>query len=103
MVRSPLMTRRVMVPLRASSGMRSQRWWVTLLKSAAMTASSSKSDARCSSEKLRIDRHPERGDETVGLVRKTDDGEELRILGLRHPLAARGGAVRGDAVGAAVG
>src|ERR1700719_1493069 len=54
------------------------------------------------SEKLRIDSYVERGDQTVGFVCQADNCQQLRILGLRHALVARRGAVRGYTVPAAV-
>jgi len=60
-IRSPVTRRRVIVPLSDSSGMRSQRRWLTLLKSARpMNVPSS--------ETLGVDRYVERRDETVGFV-----------------------------------
>src|SRR5437879_1569491 len=94
-IRSPVTRRRVIVPLSDSSGMRSQRWWLTLLKSATPMKVPS-------SEKLWIDSYVERGDETVGFVYQADDRQQLRILGLRHALVARRGAVGSDTVPAAV-
>src|ERR1700704_6789838 len=54
------------------------------------------------SEKLRVDSYVERDDETVGFVCQADNREQLGILGLRHALGARRGAVRSYTVPAAV-
>src|SRR6202140_4474973 len=54
------------------------------------------------SEKLRVDGYVERGDQTVGFVCQADNRQQLRILGLRHALVARRGAVRSYTVPAAV-
>src|SRR6266853_5872706 len=54
------------------------------------------------SEKLRVDSYVERGDQTVGFVCQADNRQQLRILGLRHALVARRGAVRSYTVPAAV-
>src|SRR5487761_2580945 len=54
------------------------------------------------SSKPFVDRHAESGDQAVRLVRETDDREHLRELRARHAFRARGGAMRCDAVVAAV-